>query len=89
MSTAAFLGHCTCRERTAGLCPACAPEMIVPLAKLTAPADAVTIQVTVPIEEAMRRVAGVIREFAALEHGPVRERLIQVAEAVEGSNGTR
>jgi hypothetical protein len=43
------------------------------------------LNVTVPIEEAMRKVAEIIREFAEKEAGPVRERLGQIAEVVDGT----
>ena len=78
--------RCTCAMLTAGTCEACKPA---PQQHRRCPmcgcGDTVMLSVTVPIEEAMKRVAEVIREFAEKEAGPVRERLGQIAEAVDGT----
>jgi hypothetical protein len=78
LGTASNPSVCRCYELTAGVCNYCAPPV-------PAPASSVTLHVTVPIEEAMRRIAEILREFAAKESGPVRERLVQIAEACNGS----
>jgi hypothetical protein len=73
--------RCTCREMTAGVCAVCAAP----------PLPQVGVQLTINLDQKeMQRilsaeVARIIREFANSESGPVKERLKQIADVVEGA----